>query len=252
MEANDSAAKRVKEKYRHSPEQRMQHPEGFEKAPVAHTCCVSNPIGIGYTDDWYLKAMNIKRFPAPQIESPQDPIRKFGKFYEPQGLGIVGRAWSSRNKLCGTMDEAFVQSGRSLPEDFDFAYWNGAHPDLQVPWLKGDETIDLINIPIPDCRADRADSQGNRITRLVLPENHLCAEVIYPDRRMAALDFNVDTLIINAERKTVSLLYRLKLPIKPEIQSLEVQQLSAKERDILMEHVESVNGQVLQYQEALR
>jgi hypothetical protein len=249
VESNDSAVQRIDEKYRLTVGQRTQHPDGVEKAPAAHVCAETNPVGTGYAENWYLKAKKLKRIPAPQIESPQDPIVKFGKSYSPQGLGVIGRAWASRRALCGTLNDAFTRSGGPLPEDFDFAYWNGAHPDLQVPWLEGDETIDLINIPVPGL-FDRPDSQGDKITRLSLPGYNVCALALFGDGTMVDVDFNLDTLSIDTTQKTVNLLYRLKRPVTPEIQSLEVRQPSAVERSILAEHVQAVNKQVLHYQEA--
>ena len=226
----DSATKRVARKYLLKPEQRAEHPEGNAKAPVAHTCFGANTVGKGYMERWYLNAKRLSRVPAPQIESLNDPIKTLGKSYTPQGFGILAKACASRISFAGKMDDAFIKSGKSLPEDFDFAFWNGVPADMQIPWLEGTEEVKLTNMGIPQA--------------FVLPEHKICAEVIYRDRQMAGLDFNCDTLIINTEQKTVSLVYRLKLLLTPEIQSLNVQRLSVKERDILLEHVRSVNRQV--------
>jgi hypothetical protein len=100
-----------------------------------------NPLGIGlfypkyaYQEDYY---------PGPQIEDPQHPVKQAGKFYTPQGFGPIGRSWLPRLKLAGTYDENW-QKNRwpELPEDFDFAYYNSAHPDLIYPtYLTGNEEI---------------------------------------------------------------------------------------------------------------
>ena len=99
------------------------------------------------------------------------------------------------------MDEAFIKSDRPLPTDFDFAYWNGAHPDLQIPWLYGDETIDLINVPVHGIPVSRTDSQGNNINRLQLPELTICGLVTSPDGSMRICHFRLDTLLIHADEK---------------------------------------------------
>jgi len=252
IEIDDPAAKRVKKKYRLSEEARQNHPEGPSKAPIAHTCSLANNIGLGFVEPWYAKAKKIRHVPAPQIESPLDPITRFGKTYIPQGVGVMGRAWSSRTTLCGTMDQAFFQSGRPLPDDFDYAYWNGAHPDLQVPWLTGGETVDLINIPLAGRRETRTDSQGNGVTRLVLPETHFCGVTTLADGQLGRYDLNLDTLVFDMEMHTVSATYRLKLPIDRTMQSLEVEQLTTSENEILIEHVQAVNEKIRLYQEAAK
>jgi hypothetical protein len=250
MDISDPCAGRVRAKYRLTPEQRAQHPEGLEKAPVAHSCCRANNLGMGFTEAWQLKAKKLRKIPAPQIEALSEPVRRFGFAYLPQGLGVIGRAWQSRLALCGTMDQAFIDSGRSLPEDFDFGYWNGAHPDLQLPYMKGGETVDLVNIPVAGRRGDRADSQGNRIGRFVLPELSFCGVTTLTDGQMGSFDLNLDTVVIDAEKGRVHLTYRLKLPMNPAIESLEVEPLNMAEKEILYEHVQSVNERIRMFQEA--
>jgi len=121
IDLEDPAAKQVEAKFHLTPEQRQQHPEGAELAPIAHTAYEQNPVGIGFAEQWYLDATHPARIPAPQIESPSDPISEFGKQYAPQGLGVITKAWLPRRKLGGTADEEFAKSERWLPEDFDFA-----------------------------------------------------------------------------------------------------------------------------------
>jgi hypothetical protein len=220
IEKEDPAAARIEAAYRLSPEQRQQHPDGPDNAPVAHTAYDANPIGAGYIEDWYLKAKGVTRIPAPQIESPDEPITELGKHYAPQGLGAITRAWLPRRDLCGTIDEAFVASDRWLPEDFDFAFWNGAHPDLQTPWLKGDETIELFNI-------------GEKHVRLTLPGSKPYALARLEDGQIVPLDFALDTLLIDTDQRRLTLLYRLLLPKEPAIRVLEARMMSKKEQDVL-------------------
>ena len=123
---------------------------------------------MGLAEEWYLKEKNIKRVRAPQIDLPDDPVREFGKNYPAQGLGVVTKAWMPRRKLCVTIDDAFIESGRPLPDDFDFAFWNGAHPDLQVPWLAGNEEITLTNLCPHDMKGATRDKSGNTLLRFAL------------------------------------------------------------------------------------
>jgi hypothetical protein len=220
IEKEDPAAERIEAAYQLSPEQRAQHPDGPDNAPVAHAAYDANPIGMGYVEGWYLKAKEIDRIPAPQIESPDEPIREFGRHYAPQGLGVITRAWLPRRHLCGTIDEAFVGSDRWLPEDFDFAFWNGAHPDLQTPWLKGDETIELFNI-------------GEKHMRLTLPGSKPCAFARLEDGQPVPLDFALDTLLIDTDKWRLSLVYRLLLPKEPAVRVLEARMMSKEEQEAL-------------------
>jgi hypothetical protein len=122
IDAADPASRRLRQKDRLTPEELKKHPDAAERSTLAHSSCASNTVGRGYAATWYLKAKKIRRLPAPQIESTTDPIRTFGKSYTPQGFGVVARCWRPRLGFCGTMDERFIQSGRPLPSDFDFAY----------------------------------------------------------------------------------------------------------------------------------
>ena len=144
---DDPDGNRIKSEFRLNPEQRDSHPDGPEKAPIAHTTCENNPLGVGFADDWYLKAKKPKTVPVPQIEDPKNPVAVFGKMYPPQGFGIITKAWKQRLELAGTYDDAWLETcWPDLPEDFDLSYWNGAHPDMQVPYLNGDEEVFLTNL----------------------------------------------------------------------------------------------------------
>jgi hypothetical protein len=217
----DPAGKQVEPKYRLTAEQRRQHPDGPDKAPVAHSACELNPVGMGFAEEWYLKAKKIKRVRAPQIDLPGDPIREFGKTYPAQGFGVITKAWLPRRTLCGTIDDAFIQSGRPLPEDFDFAFWNGAHPDLQVPWLAGNEQITLTNLCPHNMPGATRDKSGNTVLRFVLPGHQPFVLVRYEDGAMVPTQAELDTLVIEPDERKVSCVYRLLLTMEPAVRMLE-------------------------------
>jgi len=210
IEMNDRAIKRVNKKRWLTSAQRQQHNDGPEHAPVAQSACLSNPVGLGYAEEWYWKATKIWKIPAPQIESPDDPIRKFGVSYRPEGFGVFAKVWQPRLKLAGTYDEAWLADEHPLPpKDFNFAYWNCAHPDLQVPWLRGDEHFDLTNLT-PD---------GRLAFDLPVHLVYLLAE--YETGSIVPVTMNIDTVFIEPDAKRVSLVWRALIPSKPEIHSLE-------------------------------
>jgi hypothetical protein len=221
IELDDSAGKHVEPKYRLTAEQRRQHPDGPDKAPVAHRACESNPLGMGFAEEWYLKAKKIKRVPAPRIDLPDDPVREFGKPYPAQGFGVIARGWLPRRKLCGTIDDAFIQSGKPLPEDFEFSFLNGAHPDLQVPWLAGNEEFTLTNLCPHNMPGTTRDKGGNTLLRFALPGHQPFVLVRYEDGAMAPTQAELDTLVIEPDEKKVSCVYRLLLPLEPAVRLLE-------------------------------
>ncbi len=229
IERDQSTPHEIEANHLLNPDQRRKHPDGPDYAPLAHAAYDHNPIGMGYAEDWYLEAKEIDRLPAPQIESPDEPVQEFGKHYTPQGLGVVTRAWLPRRDLCGTIDQAFVQSDGWLPRDFDFAFWNGAHPDLQVPWLQGNETIELFNI-------------GEEPLRLTLPGNKPYALARLEEGQITPLDFRLDTLLIDTDQRRLTLLYRLLVPKEPAVRVLEARLINKEEHDGLQAYIKDKRG----------
>jgi hypothetical protein len=217
----DPASKQVEPKYRLTAEQRREHPDGPDRAPVAHGACESNPLGMGFAEEWYLKAKKIKRVRAPQIDLPNDPVREFGRTCPAQGFGVITKGWLPRRKLCGTVDDAFIKSGKPLPDDFDFAFWNGAHPDLQVPWLQGNEEITLTNLCPHNMTGATWDKGGNTQLRFSLPGHQPFALVRYEEGAIVPARLELDTLVIEPDERKVSCVYRLRLPVEPAVLALE-------------------------------
>jgi hypothetical protein len=203
--SDDPCGRRVDAAFRLTPEQRSCHPDGPDMAPLAHAACADNPLGIGFAEDWYLKAKELKEFPAPQIGSPENPVTKLGTSYAPQGFGIITKAWRQRLDLAGTYDEEWREKRWPyLPEDFDVAYWNGAHPDLQTPHLAGDEHIMLTNL-----------TPGGKLN-FSLPGHLPFVQALYEDGRSEPAPAPLDTLIIEPDSMKVSLVWRAVLPIHPD------------------------------------
>jgi hypothetical protein len=221
IDLEDPASKQVEPKYRLTADERREHPDGPDRAPVAHRACEMNPVGMGFAEEWYLKAKKIKRVRAPQIDLPDDPVREFGKTYPTQGLGAITKAWLPRRKLCGTIDDAFIESGKPLPEDFDFAFWNGAHPDLQVPWLAGNEEITLTNLCPYNMPGATRDKSGNTLLHFSLPGHQPFVLVRYEEGFIEPARLELDTLVIEPDERKVSCVYRLRLPAEPAVRILE-------------------------------
>jgi hypothetical protein len=260
---NDPASKQVKHEYRLTPDQRQQHPDGADLAPIVHTTYEQNPVGMGYTEQWYVNATKpaeaglvideqeqqkepqvgviekMSRFlgithapvpaptrekfipvkseckiPAPQIESPEDPIKEFDKQYKPQGVGVITKAWEPRLKLAGTYDENWLkEKWPGLPSDFDFAYWNCAPQDMQVPYLKGDELFELCNLT----------PQGT--LKFQLPGLLTFMMADFEEGEEELIPARIDTVIIEPDTMQASLVWRALIPVSPELLSLEARMI---------------------------
>lgn len=136
----------------------MDNPK--DGATLLNEVCLSNPVGCGWLHKRWFKALRKARLarpktlPTPQIEWPNDsplstPLmakhpkgeldaramariaRAYGR--SPAGFGPLGKAWAPRLALAGTYDARWLDERHPrLPEDFDFAYWNGAPADQQI------------------------------------------------------------------------------------------------------------------------
>jgi hypothetical protein len=173
------------------------------------SCYEQNPIGIGHYPDW--KQNESEKLPAPQIESVADPICELGKSYIPQGFGPIGRPWLPRRLRAGTFDDAWLENRWPyLPKDFDFSYYNCAHPDLTLPWLNGDEQIELLNLT-PDGTIS-----------FQLPALDVSAIIYFEDGTVKEISANLDTLIIDAHELKANLVWRLNVPSEPVVDRIEM------------------------------
>ena len=218
IELNDPVASRVPQKHRLSPEQRKGHPRGEKDAPAAHTACEQNPLGKGYVEPWYIKAKKLKSLPAPQILDPQVPL-KWNRAYPVQGFGFIGRAWLPRQKLCGTYNDKWLKERHpNLPEDFDFKYWNGAHPDMQISYLEGGEQIELLNLT----------PKGKLV--LKLPGDIPYMLVRCHSGQIGQARANLDTLVIEPDENRIYATFRATVMRELDVRLLEAR-LIVKNKD---------------------
>ncbi|MCA8017961.1 DUF2169 family type VI secretion system accessory protein [Burkholderia metallica] len=223
VDAQDPAAKRVPKASRLDDKQQGAHPDQVN-VPVAHTACEDNPVGLGFAERWFLTATKLQKLAAPQIEASSEPISihawlassngQAQPSLHPAGFGIVGKAWRSRRALAGTYDDQWLAERHpGLPDDFEFRYWNGAHPLMQVPHLKGNETIVLTNLVPAGTTGSTLDEQGNTILRIALP-GHLPMGWVYIDQSLKFAPLLLDTLFVDvsdAAKPVVTLVWRATL-----------------------------------------
>lgn len=208
---DDPEGPRVDAAFHLTEEQRANHPDGRDAAPLAHTVCQNNPLGMGFAEEWYLKARKLKTYPAPQIDAPENPVTELGKSYQPQGFGVVTKAWQQRLQLAGTYDGEWLETRwPELPRDFNIAFWNGAHPDMQIPHLTGNEEVLLTNLT----------PEGSLSFRL--PGNTPLVKVRHATGREDSVAAKLDTVIIEPDALKVNLVWRAVRPTIPEVVALEI------------------------------
>jgi hypothetical protein len=114
--------------------------------PGPKGCYEFNAIGCGIADDE--KFQEVREIPAPQIEALDKPVTSPAGKWQPEGLGPIPPWWNQRHQYAGTYDDAWLEQRHPLlPKDFDFRFWQCAHPDLiATPWLEGNESYELENL----------------------------------------------------------------------------------------------------------
>lgn len=230
----ESAARRVGKRYR-LPGRAPQAAGAAPDEAIAHTVCEQNPVGRGFAERWYVHARKLARMPAPQIESPQEPISRFGRAYAPQGFGIIGRPWTPRLARAGTYDQRWLDERHpNLPADFDFAYWNGAPADQQVaPHLTGDERFMLRNL-CPTDQGTGTDAAGNTLLSFALPGHLPFVLVRFQDGQIGELAARLDTVIVDTapdanhpdKKPTVVCVWRATAATEPAVRVLEARMLT--------------------------
>jgi hypothetical protein len=232
INAGDPEAKRVPTHKQMSDEEVNAHPDRAapqEQRPVLHRVCQANPYGKGFVEQAFAMATRATVFAAPQVE--QAAARFTAKLFwnvlrgkgdkdtiavqrklEQASFGAVSKLAPQRVALCGTIDERFIRSNRVLPEDFDFAYWNAAQDDQQIEFLRGGETIELVNLCSADTVGAHADRDGDVTLRLQLPTHECFALCRFEDGEISPLALAIDTVVIEPEDRRVSLVWRTVLP----------------------------------------
>jgi len=225
--AEDEAAQRLDDAHRLSEEARRGHPER-RAAPVAHATCMENPLGVGYLERWYADAAEVDRWPAPRIEAPGAGITAevFGRMVEgkvrpgevpelsPRGVGVIAKPWQPRLSLAGTFDAAWLAERWPLmPPEFDMAYWNGAHPDMQCEHLYGGEVVELWNVlPATSHALGAARDAAGTVCRFEVPISTAAARFSTERGAARLVIAPVDTIIVDLEEMRVSMVWRALSP----------------------------------------
>ena len=160
-----------------------------------------NPVCCGY---WYKPTLGkIVNSPIAQTEEKDQPIDKPRGRFKPQGFAPIARNWQPRSDYCGTYDKNWEQNTKPfLPEDFDPLYYQCAPVDQQINYPKGGEIITLKNL----------SPEG--LLQFPLPGFDFPIEVQLSNGDSEALEYNIDTLTIDMEKRQLSLVARALKPLK--------------------------------------
>jgi hypothetical protein len=170
--------------------------------PSRHRFEPRNPVGRGFRrrDSRFEDGL-----PLPNLEHPKDRLRRWGSTPEPQGFGFISPGWKPRVELAGTYGERWSRERQPcLPKDFDPRFWNAAPPGLasRTP-LRGDEPVDLVGV-------SRRGRIGFRLPALVAPECRV--QLARGSDAVSALQ--LDTIVIDADRELILLLWRGCIPLR--------------------------------------
>ncbi len=183
-------------------------PEPFTSMPLTYDRAfggngyAANPIGMGASPSELENGETVHRLP--NIEDPHDLITATGSKPQPAGYGPVPKEWALRSGKLGTYRKDYLQTRWPwFPEDFDPSYWNAAPPEMQVEFLKGDETVFLQNL-VAGKPEYSTQLPGLRVRcfvhRTPTPENEIEGTEEVP--------MVLDTLHVDADAMTMCLVWR--------------------------------------------
>jgi hypothetical protein len=118
----------------------LSHPD-----PAKHRWYELNHAGIGFRSNKATQAVEGK--PLPRTEEIGKPVKRPGGKYRPMAFGPVGRAWQPRAGYGGTYDQRWLEEHFPFPApDLDERYYQAAPADQQTDYLRGGETVVLMNL----------------------------------------------------------------------------------------------------------
>lgn len=187
--------------------------------------CEENPVGVGYVNKKHLDKS--QPVPAPRVMSPDDPVMELGKYYRPEGLSVITKSWLLRRQYGGTYDEQWLNERHPyLPGDFDYAFYNCAHPDLVYEgYLRGNEAVVLHRL-----------HPEHEILRFGLPNCEALIVLHYADGKTGLCKLNLDTLHLEVAVNRAYLVWRGQFQAKATLRGLEAQVIVPDARQKEMGH----------------
>ena len=172
---------------------------GTDRGPKDETkrrSSLTNPVGIGFKST----RRGITTTALPNVEYPNERLRRWKGSVQPAGFGFVSRAWQPRLAHAGTYDEKWKGDRFPLlPKDFRLAFHQAAPADQVFDELPPDT-------PVRICGMDPVVDISFRLPQLSLP-----VLLRYDDRREETRT-RTDTVIIEPSDRRVVIVSRCCTP----------------------------------------
>jgi hypothetical protein len=172
-----------------------------EDEPDRIATYAENPVGTGYHPIRHRTALVGALLP--NTGEGRSPVSDIKGRYRPMSFGPVGRNFSPRYKRAGTYDRNWLDNEAPFwPADFSYAYFQCAPDDQQVPYLQGDEEVELTNLTPDGWRFFRLPRRAMPVT--LLPHQGL-------DMQREGI---CDTLLLEPDLGRFSMTWRLPFPLR--------------------------------------
>ncbi len=186
-----------------------------EGAP--RNCNIYNPVGPGVIENKKYKPET--PFFAPQIEDPNEPILSPMGDYVPQGFAPIAPVWRFRQQYTGTFDQEWLNTHHPfLPENFNYQFYNCAHPDLIVkPYINRHDTIKALNL-----------HPYHKQIEFSMPDVTICAQCTYRNGETKLTFMNVDGVHLELLQTVpkVRLTWRGSFAWRSGIEKIEIGRIS--------------------------
>lgn len=206
---------------------RLSKPEVFDRMPLRyerafggvdrshadetkHYAEARNPLGCGI---WDKKKSGIKPkdLSVPNLEDPNDLIRKPLDKPVPTGFGFLPGHWEPRLGLAGIYDEKWMQERMPLlASDFDPKHNQSAHPALIYDgFLKGDEKVVVTGVR----------AEGGYAFRLPGVQLECVVDMGSSDPLLAAMSLN--KLMVDTDEKKVFMTWCAEFDVHGRLYEIE-------------------------------
>ncbi|HEV2507818.1 MAG TPA: DUF2169 domain-containing protein [Mesorhizobium sp.] len=172
-----------------------------DKLPASYKL---NPVGTGWS-----RTRNQRFIPGlrlPNTQAVGEEIRSPFGDYKPMSFGPMGRGWPGRIEYGGTYDQNWIDNvAPFLPVNFDERYFQMAPTDQQIDHPRGGETVQLVNLT-------PAGRESFRLPSTMLP-----LTIFRGREKVFASEIAPDTVLLDAENRRVSLVWRIQQRIRRTI-----------------------------------
>jgi len=171
-----------------------------------HGAELRNLVGKGYYKNSDFD--NVEKSPLPNLENPNELIKRWSDKPDPMGFGALGRGWQPKINYAGTYDKKWLDERFPfLPIDFDEQYFLSAPEDQQLSSLEGGEAIRCFNMT------------ADRVLTVMVPKIEIPVTYHFRDRTENVVPI-LDTLLIEPDENRVMLTWRCRVKLGRKLNAL--------------------------------